>query len=89
VFFGVVFWVRFLSQALMRRSQKRFKGYRDYVPRGTVVLEDFYVVRTGFGKEEVCREYDVRPPYVVCVTFDGRVITVRDPSVKAVVVSQD
>jgi hypothetical protein len=87
VFFGVVFWVRFLSQALMRR--KRFKGYRDYVPRGVVVVDDFYVVKTGFGKEELCREYDVRPPYVVCVTFDGRVITVRDPSVKAVVVSQD
>jgi hypothetical protein len=72
----------------MRRSRK-IRGYRDYVPRGVVIVDDFYVVRTSFGKEELCREYDVKPPYVVCVTFDGRVITVRDSDVKTVIVSQE
>ncbi len=73
---------------LLKRKKRKAQSYRDYAPR-VVFVEDFYVVKTGFGKEEICREYDVRPPYVVCVTFDGRVITVRDPSVKTVVVSHE
>jgi hypothetical protein len=64
---------------------RRVKRYRRYAPR---VVEDFYVVRVS-GREEYCREYEVRPPYIVCVTFDGRVITVRDPSIRTVVVSHD
>jgi hypothetical protein len=72
----------------MKRS-KRFKGYRDYVPRGVKVVDDFYVVKPNFGKEELCREYDVKPPYVICVTFDGRVIRVKDSDVKTVVVTHE
>jgi hypothetical protein len=72
----------------LRRS-KRSRGNRPASRSGLVVVEDFYVVKTGFGKEEICREYDVRPPYIVCVTFDGRVVTVRDPRVKTVVVSRE
>jgi hypothetical protein len=71
----------------LRRSKSR--GNRPASRSGPVVVEDFYVVKTGFGKEEICREYDVKPPYIVCVTFDGRVVTVRDPRVKTVVVSRE
>jgi hypothetical protein len=71
-----------LYQGLARKP-KRSRGYRG------PVVEDFYIVKTSLGKEEMCREYDVRPPYIICVTFDGRVVTVRDPSVRTVVVSQD
>ncbi|MCC6055022.1 MAG: hypothetical protein LM589_06915 [Thermosphaera sp.] len=74
-----------MSQRLLRRGRNRSRS----VVKGPVVIEDFYVVKTGFGKEEICREYDVKPPYIVCVTFDGRVVTVRDPNVKTVVVTQD
>jgi hypothetical protein len=77
-----------MSLLRLKRGRRKGQSYRDYAP-GVVFVDDFYVVKTGFGKEEVCREYDVRPPYVVCVTFDGRVITVRDSGVKTVVVSQE